>query len=198
MALLSHITALYLLTAGLENARLYSSELSSHHDYKAHFYYMTELTTGVLFLVTSLYGSGQAQGQIANIASANTESKEVISETLTDNEIFTTRDQVVMEKYLRQVFIDDPILVEVARCESNFRHYDKDGKVVRGIVDSADIGVMQINERYHASTAAKLGLDIHTITGNVAYAKYLFEKEGTKPWSASKKCWSVGNALAKK
>jgi transaldolase len=158
---------------------------------------MTELTTGVLFLVTSLYGSGQAQGQIANIASANTDSKVVISETLTDNEIFTTRDQAVMEKYLRQVFADDPILVEVARCESNFRHYDKDGKVVKGRVDSADIGVMQINERYHAQTAEKLGLDIHTITGNVAYAKYLFEKEGTEPWSASQKCWSVGNSLAK-
>jgi transaldolase len=159
---------------------------------------MTELTTGVLFLVTSLYGSGQAQGQIANIASANTDSKVVISETLTDNEIFTTRDQAVMEKYLRQVFSDDPILVEIARCESEFRQYDKDGIVVRGRVDRADIGVMQINERYHDETAKKLGLDIHTITGNVAYAKYLYEKEGTKPWSASKPCWSVGNSIAKK
>ncbi len=197
MALLSHIITARVLTYRLANAKLYTSELSNHHDYKAHFYYMTELTTGVLFLVTSLYGSGQAQGQIANVASAN-QNQEVISETLTDNEIFTTRDQAVMEKYLRQVFADDPILVEVARCESSFRHYDKNGKVVKGRIDNADIGVMQINERYHAQTAEKLGLDIHTITGNVAYAKYLFEKEGTKPWSASEKCWSIGNSLAQK
>ncbi len=159
---------------------------------------MTELTTGVLFLMSSLYGSGQAENQIANIASASTEPKQVISETLKDSEIFTTRDPAVMEKYLRQVYSNDPILVEIARCESNFKHYDKEGKVVKGRIDNADIGVMQINERYHGDTASKLGLDIHTITGNVAYAKYLYAKEGSKPWSASEKCWSVGNTLAKK
>ncbi len=197
--MLSHIIIVMVLTTVLENARLYVqvSRLVTMI-MKLIFIYMTELTTGVLFLVTSLYGSGQADNHIANIASANTDTKEVISETLTDSEIFTTKDQTVMEKYLRQVFADDPVLVEVARCESNFRHYDKEGKILRGIVDKADIGVMQINERYHASTAEKLGLDIHTITGNVAYAKYLYEKEGTKPWSASQKCWSVGNSLAKK
>lgn len=159
---------------------------------------MTEFTTGVLFLMSSLYGSGQAEAHIANIANASTEPKQVISENLKDSEIFTTNNPVVMEKYLRQVFSDDPILVEIARCESEFRQYDKDGIVVRGRVDRADIGVMQINERYHDETAKKLGLDIHTITGNVAYAKYLYEKEGTKPWSASKPCWSVGNSIAKK
>ena len=158
---------------------------------------MTEFTTGVLFLMSSLYGSGNADVHVANIASADTEPKQVISENLKDLEIFTTNDPVVMEKYLKQIFADDPILVEIARCESGFRQYDKNGLIVKGRVDSADIGVMQINERYHDETSKKLGLDIHTITGNVAYAKYLYEKEGTKPWSASKPCWSLSNSVAK-
>lgn len=154
---------------------------------------MTEITTSVLFLVASLYGSGQAQiAQISNPAIQATVEK------LEDNEVFTTRDPEVMEKYLRQVYSNDPILVEIARCESNFRQFDKEGKVVRGRVDRNDIGVMQINERYHQDVAKKLGLDIHTTPGNIAYAKYLYDKEGTKPWSASKKCWSASNALAKK
>lgn len=155
---------------------------------------MTELTTGVLFLMASLYG-GQTDAHVANVIANNSGDKQ---ETVVNSEIFTTNDPKIMEKYLRQVYADDPILVEIARCESNFRHYDKDGLVVKGIVNKADIGVMQINEKYHADTAKKLGLDLHTIIGNIAYAKYLYEKEGTKPWSASEKCWSVGNAIAKK
>jgi len=158
---------------------------------------MTELTTGVLFLMSSLYGGGQADAHVANVINANNYQKQENVETIRKSEIFTTNDPKIMEKYLRQVFADDPILVEIARCESNYRQYDKDGLVVKGRVDSADIGVMQINERYHALTADKLGLDLHTITGNIAYAKYLYDKEGTKPWSASEKCWSIGNTVAK-
>ena len=155
---------------------------------------MTEITTSVLFLVASLYGSGQTN--IAQITTDTTEQATI--EKLEDTEVFTTRDPAVMEKYLRQVYAGDPVLIDIARCESNFRQFDKNGQVVRGKVDRNDIGVMQINERYHVDTAKKLGLDIHSTPGNIAYAKYLYDKEGTKPWSASQKCWSVGNALAKK
>ena len=155
---------------------------------------MTEISTSVLFLVASLYGSGQAP--IAQIATNTAEQATI--EKLEDAEVFTTRDPEVMEKYLKQVYAGDPVLIDIARCESNFRQFDKNGQVVRGKVDRNDIGVMQINERYHDGTAKKLGLDIHSTPGNIAYAKYLYDKEGTKPWSASQKCWSVGNTLAKK
>lgn len=156
---------------------------------------MTELTTGVLLLVSSLYGSGQADGHVANISTASTDHEQEIAEQYR-NEALTTTDPIVMEKYLRNEFANDPILVEIARCESNFRQFDKDGDLVLGMVDKADVGVMQINKRYHAETAKKLGLDLHSVEGNVAYAKYLYAKEGTKPWSASKKCWSIGNTVA--
>ncbi len=85
-------------------------------------------------------------------------------------------------------------MVQVARCESMFRHDLSDGSVLRGKVDSADTGVMQINKRYHESTALKLGLDLENIHDNLAYARILYEKQGTQPWNASRSCW--GNTVA--
>ena len=38
--------------------------------------------------------------------------------------------------------------------------------------------------------AAKLGYNIYTVEGNVAFAKYLYNKYGSDPWSSSSKCWS--------
>jgi hypothetical protein len=95
-----------------------------------------------------------------------------------------------MEAYLRKEFEGTPILVDIARCESNFHQYDKNGNIVRGRVNSADIGVMQINEKYHAETAKKLGIDLYTVEGNVAYAKHLYAEQGAQPWISSSKCWS--------
>ncbi len=48
---------------------------------------------------------------------------------------------------------------------------------------------MQINEKYHLKRSQTLGYDIYTLTGNLAYAKRLYEEEGTKPWKASAPCW---------
>lgn len=53
-----------------------------------------------------------------------------------------------------------------------------------------DIGLMQINTYFHLNTSKKLGYDIFSLDGNMAYAKWLYEKQGTQPWSASKPCWS--------
>ncbi|MEQ1500024.1 MAG: hypothetical protein ABL917_01475 [Parcubacteria group bacterium] len=93
------------------------------------------------------------------------------------------------EQYVRQYFKDIPIMVQIARCESTFRHLDENGDIHRGRVNDADVGVMQINEFYHLNTAEKMDLDIHTIEGNVAYARDLYEREGTRPWNSSKPCW---------
>lgn len=59
---------------------------------------------------------------------------------------------------------------------------------------------MQINELYHLETAEKLGLDIYTIEGNVAYAKHLYEEQGAKPWMSSSPCWAKAtqSEIAKK
>ena len=95
-----------------------------------------------------------------------------------------------MEELVRNYYSDMPILVEVARCESQFRHFGKNGEVIRGIANAKDIGVMQINERYHGDKSETLGMDIYSLDGNLEYAKYLYEKEGTKPWRSSAKCWN--------
>lgn len=98
--------------------------------------------------------------------------------------------QVVVEDY----FSDIPIMAEVARCESTYRHYLSDGSVLQGRVDNDDTGVMQINKRYHEETAIAMGLDLDDIEDNLHYARYLYERQGTQPWSASAPCW--GNHVA--
>jgi hypothetical protein len=79
-------------------------------------------------------------------------------------------------------------MANIAWCESKFRHNGSSG-VIRGQINRSDLGVMQINEYYHADTASKLGINIHSLSGNLAYARYLYEREGTRPWNSSKHCW---------
>jgi hypothetical protein len=102
----------------------------------------------------------------------------------------TTKERV--EEY----FSDIPILAEVASCESHFRQFNKDGSVLRGVQNSQDVGVMQINEKYHLKTADKLGYNLYSLEGNMAYARYLYEKEGTRPWNYSSKCWGKSREIA--
>lgn len=95
-----------------------------------------------------------------------------------------------VESYVRYYFADTPELIDVAFCESTFRHNDTDGNILRGIENSDDVGVMQINEKYHLKTAQDLGINIYKIEGNLEYAKTLHEKMGLTPWKYSKPCWS--------
>lgn len=94
------------------------------------------------------------------------------------------------EKIVRQYFADIPIMIQVARCESTFRHTLADGTILRGNVDNRDTGVMQINTFYHGQTAKAMELDLEDIYDNMAYARDLYERQGTQPWSASAPCWS--------
>ena len=94
------------------------------------------------------------------------------------------------EEYVRNHFSDTPILAEIARCESQFRQFDrKTGEVLRGVVNNRDVGVMQINEYYHLETAEKANINIYTLEGNLEYGRKLYKQFGTSPWNASKPCW---------
>jgi len=88
-------------------------------------------------------------------------------------------------------------MVDIAKCESQFRQTNQNGKVLRGTANSFDVGVMQINEKYHLEKSKKLGLNIYSLEGNMAYARYLYEKEGARPWLASSKCWAKYTTIAK-
>ncbi len=96
---------------------------------------------------------------------------------------------VTVEKQVRVYFTDAPIMAEIARCESRFRQFSKDGNVLRGEENRRDVGVMQINEKYHLEDALEMEIDLYTLEGNLSYARHLYEKQGTKPWIHSKKCW---------
>lgn len=108
-------------------------------------------------------------------------------------EVATVTEQST-EAIVREYFSDIPVMIQVARCESTFRHTLADGSVLKGKVDSRDTGVMQINTYYHGTQAAKLGLDLEVLEDNMAYARNLYERQGTQPWSASAPCW--GRTLA--
>ncbi|PIP55438.1 MAG: hypothetical protein CO183_00610 [Candidatus Zambryskibacteria bacterium CG_4_9_14_3_um_filter_42_9] len=99
-------------------------------------------------------------------------------------------DSKNIEKFVKDYFADIPILAQIAKCESRFRHLNSNGLVLNGDIDRRDTGVMQINLFYHSQTAEKMGLDIHDLDDNVAYARYLYEKEGAKPWMSSSRCWA--------
>ena len=91
---------------------------------------------------------------------------------------------------VRSYFSDIPVMIQIARCESQFRHTLADGTVLHGSVDPADTGVMQINTRFHSEKARELGLNLKDFHDNMAYARNLYERQGTRPWTASAACWS--------
>ncbi len=104
-----------------------------------------------------------------------------------------------IQQYVEIYFADTPVMIDIAKCESRYRQFGTDGSVFRGVVNTKDVGVMQINEFYHGKTADKLGLDLYSIQGNVAYARYLYNKEGTAPWASSSPCWDkIAGKIARK
>ena len=155
---------------------------------------MIEFATGVAFLVTSLYAPASAVNA-STTAQAATSTQ---STTVASTQSLSTSSEIAA--YVHEQYKDEPILVDIARCESTYRQYGPDGNILRGKVNHDDVGVMQINEKYHADEALKLGYDIYSVKGNVAFGKYLYEKSGAQPWSSSSKCWSApsGEVLAQR
>ena len=100
-----------------------------------------------------------------------------------------TASQGTMGEYVKQYFADTPVLADIAWCESRNRQWNADGTTFRGEVNHSDIGIMQINVAYHADEAKALGIDLYGLSGNLAFAKYLYKAEGTQPWSSSEPCW---------
>lgn len=147
---------------------------------------MVELTTTALLILTAFYGNAPSNVQ----ANAFPKIPVVASATKIADQPLT------LEQYVREYFKEDPIMAEIAKCESRFRHIGRNGKVIRGVLTQEDVGVMQINEYFHDDRAKRLGIDLHTLDGNLAYAKWLYGKEGAVPWYSSSKCWEKSATLA--
>lgn len=96
-----------------------------------------------------------------------------------------------IEAQVREYFKDAPAMIEIARCESKFRQFTDAGNVLRGGASGGMVGVFQFYESIHAPAAKALGFDLSTLQGNLAYARHVYETEGTNPWNSSRYCWDV-------
>lgn len=88
----------------------------------------------------------------------------------------------VEEKIIKEL---GPEFVKISFCESGMRQFNEDGTVL--ISPTSDIGLFQVNQ-VHWDTAKKMGIDINTVDGNIAYAKFLKEQNGYGDWYMSKHC----------
>ena|SRR3990167_95710 len=86
-------------------------------------------------------------------------------------------------------FADLPqFLQEISFCESGARQYYANGKLVIG--PYGEIGFFQIMPKVWGKKAKELKLDLKDPNDNMTFALWLHSEYGTKPWLASKKCWS--------
>src|SRR3989338_749404 len=148
------------------------------------------VATSFLMLSYGLSGQGTSSLQTTTIPMAPVADRSTEATT----RFVDQNKREAMAKYLKEYFSDTPILADIAFCESTYRQLGMNGEVLRGNKDSDYIGVMQINLRYHGKQAEELGLDLQGLEGNLAYAKYLYQKQGVEPWRSSEKCWNQRNA----
>lgn len=103
------------------------------------------------------------------------------------NQVTTTDLQLsptAIETKVRAYFTDAPIMIEIAKCESNFRQFTDAGNVFYGGQGQGMIGIFQFYESIHKTAAATLGYDLATVDGNIAYAKHLYKEQGVTPWQS--------------
>lgn len=92
-------------------------------------------------------------------------------------------NQIIVEQLVREYFKDIPVMIDIARCESNFRQFTDSGAPFRGGAGGGMIGVFQFYERVHHTTALSLGFDLATLEGNIGYARHLHSQSGVTPWA---------------
>lgn len=93
------------------------------------------------------------------------------------------------EADVRAAFADAPAMIAIARCESNYTQFGKGGTALHGGYGGKMVGIFQVYSDIHAAYAKGLGMDIYTAEGNIAYARHLYQTEGTRPWLSSFPCW---------
>jgi hypothetical protein len=125
--------------------------------------------TYILFVLLVVFIQTEKVEAAENLATTTAESAPLIPRTV--------------EVQVRDFFTDTPVMIDIARCESNFRQFTDSGSVLRG-GGGEFVGVFQIYESVHAEAARALGFDITNVAGNMAYAKHLYYESGTTPWKS--------------
>ncbi len=90
-------------------------------------------------------------------------------------------------------------LLPIIACESGFKHFEKDGSVLKNKEGSSAIGIAQILaskhpdpkvlDRYNKRNNTDFTLadfDITTVQGNIGYALVLYQVRGTRDWECAK------------
>lgn len=95
----------------------------------------------------------------------------------------------LIEKISAHYGVDGAVALDIARCESRLQQYHEDGSLVRGRKNRRDVGVFQINEKYHLERSRAEGFDIYTTVGNIGYAMWLMGRDGNRHWRWSENCW---------
>jgi hypothetical protein len=132
-----------------------------------------------LFVITVLFSVHVISAEAA--ATSSVPSTTVTSSRATSTSLQTPAE---IEKRVSEYFTDVPVMIEIAKCESKFRQYTDAGNVLRGGGSGGMIGIFQFYELIHKAPALALGFDIETVEGNIAYARHIYEQEGTRPWAS--------------
>ena len=131
-------------------------------------------TTATTTLVVTAVATSSSSSAPAPVA-------EVISAPVLPN---SAEVKAAVEAY----FADIPVMINIAKCESNFTQY-VDGHTLNG-GSGGMMGVFQINRAVHLAYSIKIGHDINTLAGNMEYARHLYNTQGgTDPWYSSEGCW---------
>jgi len=83
--------------------------------------------------------------------------------------------------------IDETTLINMLKCESGLRQYDKNGDVL--LSTTGDSGVGQINLRTWSSKAKKLGYDLDNPVDNLLMVAWIIQNDsnGLDSWVCYKK-----------
>lgn len=104
-------------------------------------------------------------------------------------EVVYTEDRII-EK-VTQAFLDAPIMIEVARCESRFKITAHNTTL--NVDGTTDGGIFQLNS-VHDQELTTLGLDKFDPEDNIRFARILYDRRGLQPWKSSEECWSKHTA----
>lgn len=93
--------------------------------------------------------------------------------------------------------IPPEILMAIAYKESNWRHYGRDGGVLRGRWSPTDQGIMQLNEKAHPKAFPRARTDMqYNIEFGARYLKWQFERYNN--WNDAIAAYNTGSVQRKK
>lgn len=142
------------------------------------------VSLGVLLVQVSMVEAASTSTMTTATTTASMTASTTVASTTATTATTLVLDQAAVEKRVREYFADAPAMIQIARCESNFRQYTDSGKSFRGGAGDGMVGVFQLYEKLHTAGAHALGFDITTLEGNLGYTRHMYKQEGTTPWAS--------------